>query len=534
MTFDLRDEPWIPVTLANGESDSLSLRDCFIRSEEIRRISAELPTQSFALLRLLLAICHDAIGFHSVADTRTLLTDGLDISRVSSYLDGMADRFDLFHPTRPFMQVATLRTSKDEFAGLEKLISDVPNGNPYLTVRAGRALESISPAEAALWLVHCQAFDPSGIRSAAVGDPETKGGKGYPIGTAWCGQIGGLVLHGDSLNETLRFNIAPTPPNQNDRPVWAKALAQTEQRQMDPGPEGPVELLVWQARRIRLAGNRAGVTGLVLAQGDRMTPQNRMDLEAMTAWRYSKPQTAKHGIPVYMPLKHDPDRAAWRGLPSLLNSRPKDVDGHEGFLRSFTVEHLSEREGEGLVPAIEQVTLEIVGMDYGPKEATVAELVHDTLSLRPSLLTEEAAEVVLAIRDCVDLADEVVYTIGTLASNIASAGGDFDGLEGTAGRAKLQAWAALDAPARAWLANLDGNSDPIAVRREWQRTIRPVLEAEGRALAEAASPSSIIGRQTRRGFMTAAKAESLFNHSTRAKLPLAYERPATSGGSTHE
>ncbi len=125
MSYNLLDEPWIPVLFRDGTAADLSLRACFTRADDVRRINGDLPTQGFAITRVLLAICHDAIGFHSLADTRQLLRTGLDTARVLAYLDDYADRFDLFHQQRPFMQVAGLHTAKNEASGLEKLISDV-------------------------------------------------------------------------------------------------------------------------------------------------------------------------------------------------------------------------------------------------------------------------------------------------------------------------------------------------------------------------------------------------------------------------
>lgn len=524
MTYNLLDEGWIPVLLRDGQAADISIRECFQQAEKIRRINGDLPTQGFAILRVLLAICHDALGFHSRSDARRLLTTGLDTTGVLTYLDSMADRFDLFHPTRPFMQVVDLRTGKGEIAGLEKLICDVPNGIAFLTVRTGPGLERISAAEAARWLVHAHAFDPSGIRSAAVGDRHTKGGKGYPVGPGWAGQIGGLVYHGDSLAKTLALNIVPTPHNAADVPVWALNSPQTEQRQLDPQPNGPVELLVWQTRRIRLVGDRDGVTGVVLAQGDKMTPQNRHTLEPMTGWRYSKPQSAKLKLAVYMPQKHDPERSFWRGLPAQLPGQPPEVDGHPATRRSLVAENLSMLEDD-LPAAVEQIHLEAVGIDYGPQEATVAELVHDTLDLRISLLGADAEAVAVMIRDCVQTADTCVWNLGRMASNVAASAGDFDGLEGAAERARLRGWAALDEVAPVWIAQLTSASDPMTERRRWQELVKDALEAIATALADAAPPAAYAGRSTKHGFMTVGKAESLFRYTLRKELPLAYPAP---------
>ena len=112
MGFNLVDEPWIPVTTTAGKTRDVSLSELFADATTIRRISAPLPTVSFALLRLALAITLDAIGFHSRASVERALDEGVNTSRILQYLQKYHDRFDLFDDKRPFYQVATLRTAK--------------------------------------------------------------------------------------------------------------------------------------------------------------------------------------------------------------------------------------------------------------------------------------------------------------------------------------------------------------------------------------------------------------------------------------
>ncbi len=521
MGFNLVDEPWIPVTTTAGKTRDVSLPELFADATTIRRISAPLPTVSFALLRLALAITHHAIGFHSRTSIERALDEGVDTSRILQYLQKYHDRFDLFDDKRPFYQVATLRTAKGTASGLEMLISDVPNGHPFMTTRMGRGLERISPAEAAQWLVHAQAYDPSGIRSAAVGDPLAKGGKGYPTGPGWVGRIGGVALHGRHFSETLVFNLAPLPEHPDDVPVWALAQPQTEQRQLEAEPAGPLSVLTWQARRIRLVGDPSGVTGIVLAQGDQLKEQNRQTLEAMTAWRYSKPQTTKLKVKTYMPNKHDPARSVWRGMPVLLGVGSRQVDGSPAHLPPATLTQLQESSLDDTYDL--RAAIEVVGMDYGPQEATVEEVVHDILDFRLSLLTDDGAEVREMLDGCIAQADTCVWALGRMGANIAAASGDFDGLDGARDRAMLQAWSALDAPAREWLSQLSASSSVTDEHRRWQQIVADTLIEEAQRLANAASPAAIVGRQTKHGYMTAGLAEAYFRATLRKELQLVFK-----------
>jgi len=346
VSYDLTRQAWIPVRRIDGSLEELSLREVFDQAHTLTAVTGELPTTGLALLRLLLAVLQRTVqACRPTLDTpRAVWQDLWDCGRLPAqdvirYLDTWADRFDLLSSTVPFLQVADLRTAKGEVSELSKLVADVPNGAPFFTGRSGEALARLGFAEAARWLVHCQAFDPSGIKTGAVGDPRVKGGRGYPIGTAWCGAIGAVVLEGRSLHETLLLNLPLTRDNgdalpSEDRPVWERTpLTETEENGGGRVPVGPADLLTWPSRRVRLVHDDRAVTGVLICNGDPCQQQDAF-AEPMTAWRRSETQEKKLGRPtVYMPASHDAQRSLWRGLAALL---PLDMDAapHTGAPRS--------------------------------------------------------------------------------------------------------------------------------------------------------------------------------------------------------
>jgi CRISPR system Cascade subunit CasA len=307
--FDLVSRPWILTRRLDGRIGEVGLEELFATAHNLRAIVGEVPTQTFALVRLLLAILHRATdGPPDGHAWGALWHDAaLPAADVADYLDAFRDRFDLLHPTTPFYQVADLRTAKGEVFGLDRLIADVPTGEPFFTTRLKAGVERISPAEAARWVAHCQSFDPSGIKSGAVGDPRVKNGKGYPIGTGWAGSLGGIFVEGRTLRETMLLNLIPAAhlrSDERDRPVWERP-PQTACEDVPGGrePYGPLDLYTWQSRRIRLFGDDDAITGVIVANGDQLRPQNRHDLEPMSAWRRSQAQekTLKQPL-IYMPL----------------------------------------------------------------------------------------------------------------------------------------------------------------------------------------------------------------------------------------
>ena len=139
MSFNLIDVPWILVQRRDGPVEEVSLLDLFARAHELRGVVGEVPTQTFAITRLLLAILRRALdGPRTIEDwARWWRAPTLPIDEVRTYLEHFRHRFDLLSPETPFYQVADLRTAKGEFSGLEKLIADVPVGAPYFTTRLG-------------------------------------------------------------------------------------------------------------------------------------------------------------------------------------------------------------------------------------------------------------------------------------------------------------------------------------------------------------------------------------------------------------
>ncbi|WP_419702856.1 type I-E CRISPR-associated protein Cse1/CasA [Promicromonospora sp. NFX87] len=525
-SFDLTKKPWIQVLGTDGRRREVSITELFREAENLREIVGEIPTQGFAILRLLLAVLHRAVeGPASVADWVRIRDDWKQtVADVEEYLDEHRHRFDLRHAAAPFYQVADLRTGKNKAFELKKIIADVPDGHPYLTPRTGRGIERISWAEAARWLVHVHAFDTAGILSGAVGDPRVRDGKGYGIGTGWAGMLGGLFLRGETLKETLLLNLvghvgAGLEISGDDVPVW-------EREPHGPAPEGrppagPVCLYTWQSRRVRLVGDDVGVTAVVLAQGDRNTPQNQHHLEPLTAWRYSKAQTAKakgkrH---TYMPREHDPARAMWRGLPGLLAGQGEKNGIEPGVLRWAAV-----LEADGHLPN-GALTVQAVGIKYGTNNSVVEELVHDHLDLPPEIVAHGDGAAAHLARRAVDQAQLAVSALANLAQNLYLAAGGNSDSDGPATRAREAGYHDLEQPFRRWLLKLEPDTDITELERAWQSEVRGVVARIGRELAEGSGPAAFVGRKVRGKQMDLGVAEVRFWSRLRKDLPLAV-RPA--------
>lgn len=539
--YNLLDEAWIPVRLLDGSVEKMGLLDVFRNTNEIADLACELPTQKIAIQRILLAVCYRVASLESAKDWRGQWDTGAPTDEALAYLERWRDRFYLFGGPRPFMQTPDLRTAKGAVSGLEKIIADIPNGEQFFTTRHTRAIARIPADEAALWLVHAHAYDPSGIRSGAVGDPETKGGKGYPIGPSWCGQTGTVLLKGKNLDETLVLNLVPfdsgslqgpDPMGDKGTCTWEAEDVETAQRRDysrdgDPDPAGISipRLFTWHSRRIRLVGDRSGVTGVVLAQGDKLAPQNMQRFEPMSLWRYSMPQSKKFREHTYMPRKHEPGRALWRNLPGILPGL-RTVDGFDKteqteFLSSQTLSFHKRIEQGPRTRYPVRVRVEAVGVTYGPKEATFEDLYHDELSFSTALLKEKGPGLPDLIDSQVRGTEQVASHVGVFAANLARAAGQSgEGAgDGARSRAKEQFFALVDDPFRRWLARLDGDSDVDAARGEWHGEVRRIVRLLAKRLVDEAPPSATIGRDTGMVFMNTGIAENFLWAAVNKTMP---------------
>ena len=542
--YNLLDEPWIPVRLLDGTIADVGLLELLRRTTEIADLACELPTQSIAIQRLVLAIAYRVAPPRDARDWVRQWDEGAPTEQMIEYLERWRDRFFLFGGRFPFMQVADLRTAKDAVSGLEKLIADVPNGEQFFTTRHGRALACIPPSEAARWLVHAQAYDPSGIRSGAVGDSQVKGGKGYPIGPAWCGHLGLVWLKGKDLDETLVLNLIPASTaalrGVDSSTDWGACSWEDLEPEnsvrgdyslLDPAGT-PKELsiprlLTWHSRRIRLVGDLSGVTGVVLAQGDKLAPQEMRLYEPQSLWRYSTPQSKKFKTDVYMPRKFEAGRALWRNLPGTLPTvttvQGVDKQPKQEFLPSATLSFHYQLDNASIQTTYPKVMrIQAVGVTYGPQESTFEDIYSDELTLSVAVMRVEREDLSAEIDRQVRLTEEVARDVGTLAANLARAAGESgDGAgDGARDRAKELFFSAVDSDFRTWLTQVDGHESARDVGRRWERTLRQHATDIQTELVRGASSSAIIGRDTGRGYMNVGIAENYFRSALNKRLPV--------------
>lgn len=534
-SFNLLDEPWIQCAVGE-ERHELSLRGVFQNLRSIRRLAGDSPTQDYAVLRVLLAIfwrAHrkDALLTGARKQTRRwwtemflAATDGDEeelaelTEPVLAYLEEHRDRFDLLDPARPFMQVADLHTTKGEYAPVRRLVPDAESD--YFTQRAGKALEVLDLDEAARYLVALHAWDYSGIKSGAVGDPRVKGGRGYPIGTGWCGATGGVVLHGAQLAQTLVLNTPAAEvfgrQTEEDLPVWEQDPQGAAPRGVE-FPAGPADVLTWQTRRIRLFPEDGRVSTVLVSNGDRIERKNQF-ADPMTGYRWSRNQSSKDTV-VHMPAAHSAQRTLWRGVQALLV--------REGAMTPKKGEHLSIQPAsiaalrelaDAEVPGLAEtrIGVELVGMVYGTQDAVIEESIHEEIPLQLGVLMEGSPRLAALMIEAADATMRAAVNLGQFAGNLLRAAGGTYEFQEHVTDGVLQR---LGDRFRLWLEELRPGVDRQALRDAWFDVVEDFMVQEARTLQRGAGPKAMIGRIDEDRLVTSATAMDMLQGSLRKNLP---------------
>lgn len=543
--FNLVNEPWIPVLLDTGESAELSLHDFYERLYDIRKIQSDSPLTDTAILGMVLVIFARATfwggriqDFDTPASWVRQMKKRSDenIQDVLEYLDTLNNhnRFWLIGGERPFMQVHDLHTAKGDTKPVSRLILD--SESEYFSQRAEATLKSLSFAEAARYLVTLQAYDYSGIKPGAVGDPRVKGGKGYPLGVGWYGATGKVIVHGANMMETLLYNIdyaqlTDEKSFEHDKPVWERDKPDTAapraytggpvaQYKDQPVPaSGMCEILTWQSRRIRLHHDGERVTSVLVSNGDKWLDRNTYT-DPLTGYRYSKNQSSTTR-PVWMPQLHSAERTLWRGADALLTrltpdsekqNKPAPVIRQLGLGRYFDTDSVAE--------------VQLVGVEYGTQNSVVENIISDSVQFDLSLLTESGKEAAQMVRENIKATMDIAVALGQFAGNLLKAAGKEYEFQADVTESLLHR---MEDAFRQWVILQRSSEDIDYQKKEWQDKVRRFVEEEADFLTANAGPKAMMGTMKKDSskievLYSAAHARRQFEGHLRKHLPLAYRK----------
>ena len=316
-TFNLLDQPWLPVRWASGAPPSeVGLRQALLCAHEIEELATDNPLETLALNRLLAAlVAAVSPGAAEPAEWFRLWQSGhFEADAVEDYLARFADRFDLLSPTLPFMGYPQPETA--EVSPLARLRHAATSGNN--AVLFSHDLDSqpqpLPAAEAARAVVCAQAASLGG----GVAKPFNFS-HGPLVGGAYF-WLRGAVEEQATLFRALLLNLPPTAEvwgtSSTDVPTWeATKPMPAERRQVG----GIRELFTFQSRRLALVADAQGqVLGVRYNQGSKV--EMLLQHDPHLAYR-----AGKEGE---FALRFQADRSLWRDSTTYLLHRGSSGGGH--------------------------------------------------------------------------------------------------------------------------------------------------------------------------------------------------------------
>ncbi len=320
-TYNLIDEPWIPVMMQDGTNRSVSLGDVFADADGQIADLALNPYERVSVFRLLLCIAQAAFGPERLKDERAWRATKDAIGPVSSeYLNKWHGRFFLYGP-HAFLQPDCIALAKPDGATpCDKLVLELSSGNKSTLFDhdAASGCYRLSDAELALGMITYQNFSSGGLSGQCVWDSviTEKSIQGAP-----CRERSMLftIVQGNMLLETVWMNLV-TQNMLSDalktnlgRPFWEfDALVRAEMSGNEETLNGHLAPL---SRAIKLTrGNSTCILGEALSY-----PQIPEWREPMASVKLQKGTKKNEFRETY--VSSNPARMPWRELTSILAVR---------------------------------------------------------------------------------------------------------------------------------------------------------------------------------------------------------------------
>ena len=462
LSFNLIDQAWIPCVTLEGDLSEVSLRDLFRRAPELREIACATPIQSAAVLPLALAVLHRVFGPATLADWKALWnTSAFDMPRLDAYFTQWHERFDLFHPQRPFY-LALVKQVKPR--SLIHLVHSKGNTKTLFTHETDEDGIDASPAEAASLLITSRHFRTCGAGSS-IGKRRTYE-KDSPFAR-------GVIFwaKGARLYDTLRLNLMlytkgrPMDNSEDDAPAWEM----DDPFRARSSPLGYLDYLTWSNNRIQLIpqfkDGRLVVREAIVAPAIALSPDVRSPQKCYL-------RRESRGEVTFRRLDFDADKALWRNYHSLLPQAQAADDPP-----SKIVAWLSTLVQFRLLARDYPLQLMATGM-LVKDNAKVVFYRKEIMPLPPAILQEadHAADIADVLKQAEDIGRALDGALNTLAQHILLRGGggkttnkERKGLIQN-WHARERYWAELEQRFQSFIHNLINDSDEA--KRDWAAALR--------------------------------------------------------------
>lgn len=380
-SFNLIDEPWIPCIDRSGSLCELGIRDALMKSHDLEGIIDASPLVTAALHRFLLALLHRVFGPKDLDEWYGLFKSGaFVVDRLDEYFSEWKDRFDIFHPEKPFYQSLDEEVVSAPKHPLSKLAQELASGNNSTLFDHSNSNAPVT------WKPKTAAKNLIAIHLFAVG-----GGVAKPFNFSHGACVRGAIvlLRGESLFSTLCLNLIgrygdgmpeSIPSDlKHDLPSWEMDSAQKAEKRQ---PRGYLDFLTCPSRRIKLVLNEDGDVesvciqqGIALQEGswlDPMQSYSKDPKKGWIAWRFKE------------------NRAVWRDSSVLLH--------HFSDIRKPADTVLSFKNAVFEFPEIETTLKSVSLLGFKPDDQKAAKINlwrHESLPLPAAYLKNESAVTLL-------------------------------------------------------------------------------------------------------------------------------------------
>lgn len=397
LTFDLIEEPWIPVVRADGTAAELGLRETLACAHEIDAVRDPLPTVEFGLHRLLVAVVLDVFRPQGMDALGGLIQAGrFNSAELDAYFAQWRDRFDLFSTSHPFLQTPGMKAEAAK--PLAGLLHPMPSGTNAAHFHHGREDDfGVSSPVAARLLTTIAPF-------------MTAGGAGLSPSINGAPPWYALIL-GETLFQTLCLNAFALelgkyplglPAWRDDKPLTVGRCARADY----------LEALTWRPRRIQLIFGAGGVCALtgressVLVRTMKFAP----GVSCEFVWRDpSVPYKADDKGPKVM--RPQEGREVWRDTAPLALLHERDYQGSDSpiqFMRPALLSQFAQLAKEDYKSKGDALRLCLYGLRTDMK-MKIFEWRREELSLPRDLVLQDKFH--MAVQDATTQAGDVARAL---------------------------------------------------------------------------------------------------------------------------
>lgn len=338
-------DPWIPVVTIAGKRELASLDAVLAEGERFVDLAVR-PHERVSLMRLFLCVAHAALNGPADYDEWCEVPPRLpDV--VHNYLVEWKESFELFHPEKPWLQVAELSKKNGEVVSLAdttdwtsvaKLNFSFATGNTSTLFDHGGMgdFRNVANAETVLSLLSFQCFSPGGLISQVFWNcvQSSKSSKDGPCVPA---SMVHAFLRGENLQNTIHLNL---PTHEDIRvaygerdigqPIWERMpTSRTDALNVENATATYVGRLVPMTRLVRIHPD-----GDQMLLGDGLVYPTFIDgfppEPTATVVIRKKGKGEERAL-----LSYRPDKAIWRQLEAIVVKRKADTPGGPLSLRAI-------------------------------------------------------------------------------------------------------------------------------------------------------------------------------------------------------